>query len=301
VFTGLLLAEMAAQHRVRLDEPVRELLPADAVAKPQGPEITLLSLATQSSGLPTMPDNISVANLDQPYADYHFTDLLAYLRQHGVSNPPRPPSSFASLGYGLLGAALANRAQLTYTQLVQSEIAGPLGMTDTAVILSADEQSRFIPGHDQFRGAAQPWTSDVLSGAIGLRSTAPDLLTFLIANLHPEQIKAMPSSASGETLSAAIRESLQRRGEISRGMEIAMGWLYQDETGNYWHNGATAAYSSYVFFNPKGDFAAVVLLNGSPGVEGSFVENLGRHIYQRLAGKPAISLNTPGQPDLQRK
>jgi CubicO group peptidase (beta-lactamase class C family) len=73
-------------------------------------------------------------------------------------------------------------------------------------------------------------------------------------------------------------------------MQIAFGWLYQADTGNYWHNGATAAYSSYAFFNPKGDFAVVVLLNTSPGVNGSFVENLGRHVYQRLAGKPAISL-----------
>jgi hypothetical protein len=69
-----------------------------------------------------------------------------------------------------------------------------------------------------------------------------------------------------------------------------MGWLYQKETGKFWHNGATAAYSSYAFFNPKGDYAVIVLLNGSPGVNGAFVENLGRHIGQRLAGQPAISL-----------
>jgi CubicO group peptidase (beta-lactamase class C family) len=73
-------------------------------------------------------------------------------------------------------------------------------------------------------------------------------------------------------------------------MRIALGWLYQADTGNYWHNGATAAHSSYAFFNPAGDYAAVVLLNASPGLEGSFAEQLGRHISQRLAGKPAISL-----------
>ena len=73
-------------------------------------------------------------------------------------------------------------------------------------------------------------------------------------------------------------------------MQIALGWLYQAETGNYWHNGATAAHSMYAFFNPKDDFAAVVLYNTSPGVQGSFAEVLGRHISQRLAGKPAISL-----------
>ena len=73
-------------------------------------------------------------------------------------------------------------------------------------------------------------------------------------------------------------------------MQIGLGWLYQQETGNYWHNGATAAHSMYAFFNPKGDYAVVVLYNTSPGGHGSFAEVLGRHISQRLAGKPAISL-----------
>jgi hypothetical protein len=36
-------------------------------------------------------------------------------------------------------------------------------------------------------------------------------------------------------------------------------------------------------------YAAAVLLNVSPVVNGSFVEVLGRRVSQRLAGKPAIS------------
>jgi CubicO group peptidase (beta-lactamase class C family) len=290
-FTGLLLAQMAAQGKVTLDEPVRELLPAGTVVKPAGPEITLLDLGSQRSGLPPMPDNISVANLDNPYADYHSADLFSYLGRHGVANPNRASSNFESLGFGLLSVALANHAGMTYGRLIEDEITGPLGMPDTVLALSPAQQTRLLPGHDQFHGPAKPWDSDALAGAIGLRSTASDMLKFLVANLHPETIKTDPSSPAGATLPAAIRHSLQSQGELPSGMGLALGWLYQPETGNYWHNGATAAYSSYAFFNRKGDYAAVVLLNGSPGVNGSFVENLGRHISQRLAGKPALSLN----------
>lgn len=288
-FTGLLLAQMAAQSKVKLDEPVRELLPTGTVAKPAGAEITLLDLAAQRSGLPTMPDNISVENLDQPYADYHTADLLTYLAKRGVANTSHATSSFGSLGYALLGAALAERAGMTYGDLIRTEIAEPLGMADTGTTLSPQQEARFLPGHDEYHGPAKPWDSDALAPAIGLRSTAADMLTFLVACLHPEQLKRGDSTA-GSTLPAAIRASLANQGEISPGMRIALGWLYESETGNYWHNGATAAYSGYAFFNPKGDYAAVVLLNGSPGVNGSFVENLGRHVSQRLAGKPAITL-----------
>ena len=54
-FTALMLAQMVVQHKVKLDEPVRELLPPGTVAKPEGAEITLLDLATQQSGLPRCP------------------------------------------------------------------------------------------------------------------------------------------------------------------------------------------------------------------------------------------------------
>src|SRR5579863_1157148 len=45
-FTGLILAQMVEQGKVKFDDPVRELLPANTVSKPAGAEITLLSLAT---------------------------------------------------------------------------------------------------------------------------------------------------------------------------------------------------------------------------------------------------------------
>jgi CubicO group peptidase (beta-lactamase class C family) len=261
------------------------------VAKPEGPEITLLDLATRCSGLPPMPDNINLANMDNPYADYHTADLLAFIGKHSVANTSRASSPFGSLGFGLLGVALANRAGSSFAIILKKEIADPLGLKDTTMNLTAEQQLRLIAGHDQFHQPAKAWDTDALAGAIGIRSTAGDMLTYLEASLHPEGLKPVDGSPGAATLSAALRQALQPQSEVSPGMRIALGWLYQEETGNYWHNGATAAYSSYAFFNPKGDYAAVVLLNVSPGVNGSFVEVLGRHISQRLAGKPAISLD----------
>ena len=69
-FTGLALAQMVEQKSVTLDEPVRELLPPGTVSKPaSGPEITLLDLATQHSGLPRLPDNLRPKVQSDPYAD----------------------------------------------------------------------------------------------------------------------------------------------------------------------------------------------------------------------------------------
>lgn len=78
-FTGLILAQMIEHGKVQLDAPVRELLPAGTVAKPQGREITLLDLVTHHSGLPRMPDNVHPADPNDPYADYLATDLYAFI------------------------------------------------------------------------------------------------------------------------------------------------------------------------------------------------------------------------------
>jgi CubicO group peptidase (beta-lactamase class C family) len=293
-FTGLMLAQLVLQGKARLDEPVRELLPPGSVAKPVGEEITLLDLATRRSGLPRFPTNLNFNVSENPYANYHAADLYAFLNKNGVAKAKQEGglAAYSDLGFGLLGQALANRAGIAYPALLKEEIAGPLGLNDTTIALSPAQQLKFLHGtNGADHASAHALDFDALAGAGAIRSTAGDMLTYLEANLHPESLKPVPGAAGAATVSAALSLSHQFQGpDIWPGMRIALAWLYQTNTGNYWHNGATAGFSSYVFFNPQSDFAGVVLLNASAGVDDSFVDRLGQHISQRLAGRPAISL-----------
>jgi serine-type D-Ala-D-Ala carboxypeptidase/endopeptidase len=287
-FTGLILAQMIAQGTVKLDEPVRELLPPGTVTKPDGTEITLLDLVTQHSGLPRMPDNFHPKDDRNPYADYTAANLYAFLAKQGVAKPADAPYLYSNLGFGLLGQALTERAGLSYSDLLKREVTDPLGLEDTVLPLSPDQQRRFISGHDAKHRPARAWDQVAFAGAGAIRSTASDMLTYVEANLHPESIKA--SGAASKTLSPALVASHQLLADAFEGQRIAFAWHYELDTENYWHNGATGGYSSYAFFNPKAGYAAVVLLNTSIGKDGSFADRLGKHIAQRLAGKPAISL-----------
>jgi CubicO group peptidase (beta-lactamase class C family) len=132
-FTGLVLSQMVEQRKVKFDEPVRELLPPGTVAKPVGPEITLLDLATQKSGLPRMPDNFKPADPNNPYADYVAPNLYAFMAQHGVAKPGDPGFLYSNLGFGLLSQALAVRSGLPYPVLLKEEAIDPLGLKDTTV------------------------------------------------------------------------------------------------------------------------------------------------------------------------
>ena len=283
-FTGLLLARMAEEGKVRLDQPVRELLPPGTVGKPAADEITLLDLATQHSGLPGMPDNFKPVNRRNPYADYHVANLYAYLAKRGVWRRPHPSFLYSNLGLALLGQALANRAGTTYAMLLEQEVTGPLGLRDTVVKLSPEQWDRLLQGHsgNEPHGPAPNWDLDAFAGAGALRSTAGDMLTYLEAQLHPE----------GSTLSAALEASHTLRADVTARQRIALAWFYEEDSGIYQHNGGTAGYSSYAFFHPQNDYAGVVLMNIGPSlVLGP--DQLGDHIRQRLAGEPAVSLARP--------
>jgi D-alanyl-D-alanine-carboxypeptidase/D-alanyl-D-alanine-endopeptidase len=293
-FTGLILSQMVEQGKVKLEDPVRELLPAGTVQKPAGPEISLLDVATQHSGLPRMPDNFKPVDESNPYADYHASDMYAFLANHGVQRPGNATFLYSNYGFGLLGQALSVRGGEPYPQLLKDEVLDPLGMHDTAIALSPEQQARFLPGHTGDHRPAHAWDLDAFAGAGAIRSTAPDMLIYLEANLHPDQVKRVNASAAASTISAAIVHDHELHAEALGGMnssqKIALAWLYNPATGDFWHNGATGGYSAYAFFNPKGDYAGVVLLNATIGQQGSFADRIGEHISERLAGKPAISL-----------
>lgn len=287
-FTGLVLAQLVEQKKVRLDEPVRELLPKGTVAAPaSGAEITLLDLSAQRSGLPRLPDNLKPADETNPYAEYDAKALYAFIASHGVAMPATPEFGYSNLGVGLLGQALSERAHSTYAALVKREITEPLGMRETVVALTPALAKRFAAGHSAGNKPQRAWDFKALAGAGAIRSTAADMLTFLGAQLHPDRVKGR--TAEAKTLPAALAATHQVRADVGGGMHIALNWFRVDDSGRYWHNGATGGFSSFAVFDPAKDFAVIVLLNRSID-DGSLADDLGKHIVQRLTGSPATSL-----------
>ncbi|HEV2448428.1 MAG TPA: serine hydrolase domain-containing protein, partial [Candidatus Sulfopaludibacter sp.] len=283
-FTATVLAQMVEQGRVRLDEPVRELLPPGTVEKPEGREITLIDLATHHSGLPRTAGNIRPDG--NANADYTPADLFAYIGRHGVRKPPDASFSYSNLGFALLGQALANRAGMSYADLVKQVVTGPLGLRDTAVTLDAERQARLITGHRLGGDAVEPWVLDAQAPAGGIYSTAGDLLLYLDAQLHPERLAE---------LGAAIRETHVLRADIGgmdvaseSGVRLGMAWMHGARHGIYFHGGNARGETSLAFFSPAGDYAGVVLVNMTASPM-EVVETLGQHLRRRLAGEAPLS------------
>jgi CubicO group peptidase (beta-lactamase class C family) len=305
-FTGVLLAHMAGAHQVRIDEPVRELLPELGIERPERQEINLLDLATHRSGLRGMDGSYRPPDPENPLADYDKERLYIFLRSRGVV---KWDSNFrySNLGMGLLGHALATRAGTDYVPLVRKVITGPLSMHDTVFTLNDEQKRRFMQPYNVQRGPrrpARPLDVDVLAGAGGFRSTAIDMLMWAEANLHPDQLSPGVGAARN-ALAAALAASHELRKAPGPRRSMGLAWFFDPETGSYWHAGATPGSTTQVWFSPRDDQAIVVMSNTGPGSAFS-ADIITEHVRARLNSKAPIAIAdvtvpaTGGLPKLLR-
>ncbi|MER7850708.1 serine hydrolase domain-containing protein [Kitasatospora sp. NPDC096077] len=224
-FTGLLLAEMAARGEVRYDDPIDRYLPANAVpGYPHERPITLLHLATHTSGLPRLPVGVLPAVaprwFTRPYATFGPAHLLRALPRTPVRGTPGTQVRYSNLGCGLLGLLLANAAGQRYDDLLAARVCGPLGLVDTSCGPGREDAGGYRRGRrvPSFRLPALP-------GASALRSTADDMLRYLQAHLSLDAVP-LPERADEAALRTALGEV--RRPRVGRrrggGLRLCLGW-----------------------------------------------------------------------------
>jgi CubicO group peptidase (beta-lactamase class C family) len=189
VFTTTLLATLVVEKGLALQQPVREFL-AEAPALP--PSITLQSLATHTSGLPRLPDNIWDSfhqNRRNPYANYSERNLLDYLQRVKDSDLKNTGGliRYSNLGMGLLGFVLAKHLEMSYEQAIQKWICSRLMLPDTTTALTPEQEERLSAAHDGTGRLTSNFDMPALAGAGALRSNVDDLSRFLWAHLSPPQ------------------------------------------------------------------------------------------------------------------
>jgi D-alanyl-D-alanine-carboxypeptidase/D-alanyl-D-alanine-endopeptidase len=258
-FTGTLLADMAREGLVALDDPVNRHLPDGVRVPSRGREITLEDLASHRSGLPGVPKGLLRRALwpdrQDPYARWDAARLEAAVPTTRPRREPGRRPAYSNYGVGLLGYVLARRAGTSYEGLVRERICVPLELRDTWIETPEADGGRVAEGHNRRGRPVPPWHLAALTGAGGLRSTAADLLAYMrLHEMDPE-----------DPLAAAAAET--RRARIShRKMSVGLGWMSLAPGGKrrrrvFLHEGGTGGYRSFAGFAPDAGVATVVLAN----------------------------------------
>lgn len=272
-FTCTALAVMSERGQVRLDDHVGGCLPSSVQVPEHGAkQITLETLATHTSGLPRVADNMGIMSdfSGDPYADYSDDQLYEFLNAHNLRRTPGAEHEYSNLGMGLLGLALSRKAGSGYEQMVTGLVCKPLGMRDTAITLSDSQKARLVQGYAVqerlgrilFAVPSENWSfQDCTAGAGALKSTANDMLKYVKANID----------APDDSLGQALQLAHTPRFKIDDSESVGLGWFtlnvpWADEPV-IWHNGGTGGYRSFAGFCKQRKLGVVVLGNSATDVD----------------------------------
>ncbi|BBG02018.1 MULTISPECIES: serine hydrolase domain-containing protein [Pseudonocardia] len=252
-FTGAVLAELERRGDVRADERVRDLLPGHPWRAGGAGDVTLAELATHHAGLPRTPGGISEFARGAVGASPYGNDVAGIIAAaEGAELSGRGEHHYSNLGSALLGHALAERAGTPYPQLVDEIVAGPLGMTGTAVLDAPPPGA--ARSHD-LAGRPQPvWLGDGDAPAgIGVWSTVDDLVRYAGATADP---------------SSPVAIAAQPRADSDLG-RIGYGWEVLDAGGRtlLWKNGGVSGTWTTVLAEPATGDAVIVFGNSERPVD----------------------------------
>lgn len=266
--TGEVVAGLVEKGLLKWDDKLSDLLPKNTPLSDDAKNITLLQLATHTSGLPRQNMN---KDMLQSFLKYLYTGDNFYneLDSDGVLNdlssfkrPQTPEPQYSNLGYALLGYILKLKTGEDIQQLSYDFIFRSLKMGSTSfhgptlkaypyrAIGHAGDQPKFIR-----RGKVVPdwyFTNNMVAAA-NLYSNVDDLLKYLRAHITDSE----PSE-----LNSAIRVS--EKIYFERNIEAAnIAWVtdHKDNQVITYQVGYIGGYSSYIGFDKKHKNAVVVLQN----------------------------------------
>ncbi len=193
--------------------------------------------------------------------------LFEKLSQVEMLAEPGLKYHYSQMGMALLGHLVSDIAFQDYQSLLHDKLLGPLAMSATRLRLDAAQQPEMSQGHN-YRGKVVCHNSfSAMAPAVGLKSTAIDVLKFLSANVNEGHDDI--SNVLAMMKPVKVKQIGKKWGQ---NVDLASGWFISPMGNNtahelYWQNGGTAGFRSFMAFVPGTQTAVVLLSNSAQGVD----------------------------------
>lgn len=301
LFTGTLLMQLRDAGKLRLDDPVQDILPEVPVPRRHAghPPITLRHLVTHTSGL----------DKDSPVGYWDSVDfppvarLMAELANTEQPYPPGVQWKYSNLAIALLGSALSHITGEAWEDSIATRIMAPIGMTASAPKLTGQQQAKLARGYARPIGSWPPTLlahQDLggISAGGSMHATAPDMAKFIATQF---------GDASPVLAGASIAE-------MHRPVWVAPDWSWGQGIG--WrirrtpqgdtrveHGGGVHGFTCRVLVSVPDQLGVAVFTNGS---DGSVGVNLSNHaldllvpVVRRIAARAEVK-PAPMPPEWDR-
>jgi CubicO group peptidase (beta-lactamase class C family) len=265
-FTALMFLQLVQEGKVHLSDPVEKYLPElskVAERRPWAPPITLVQLATMTSGMDREPAHLENF-LKGPVSEWEKV-MIAALGETRFQFEPDTHYFYSNIGYAMLGASLARAAGRPYADYVRERIFQALGMKRTALEPNPEIQASIAKGYEIGRDGTLDSDTParehagrgykVPNGAI--YTTVDDLARFLAFELDEGPESVLPRKTWADNLTRVNSAS----GDLTSGYGIGFQVYRRGSFVYYGHGGSVAGYRAAALFEPDSKTAAVVLRN----------------------------------------
>lgn len=247
---GALLARLAAEGALSLDDPLARHLPEEAVVPDfEGQPITLRQLATHTAGLPPLPPGFAPRDGLDPYAGTDEAALLRGLADTRLTAAPGSTWAYSNFGAMLLSLAVSRAGGQPFDAQARAHLFDPLGMDGASIGADADRAPP-AAGHRASGEATPAWTfAPEAAGVGGVRATLDDMVRYVQGQL-----------GQGDAATVAMLRAGQAEQPVAA-RPMGLGWMIAPlgEARVRVHEGGTGGFSSFVAFDPAAGRGVVVL------------------------------------------
>ena len=222
-FTVDVLTKLTADKTVQLDDPLQRYAPAHTLVPKRSRAVTLVDLATHTSGLPRELGDAPPGTAHFTFPDYR--TRWRWLPTQHLRSTPGTAALYSNVGYDFLSDALQSAAQKQYAALLAERTLNPLRMWQTTFFPNAKQCGHLLVGaHDE-----GPCTvTEATAGSSGLYSTAGDMemwLKYLLGSGSSGGVAEDPVAQTVYILPSNLisEKGLDHAGEPTG---IGLGWIH---------------------------------------------------------------------------
>jgi D-alanyl-D-alanine-carboxypeptidase/D-alanyl-D-alanine-endopeptidase len=294
IFTTDVLAKLVTDKTVRLDDPLQRFAPRRIVVPKRVRPITLLDLATHTSGLPRELGTAPRETAHFTYPDYR--TRWRWLPNQRLRSTPGTAALYSNIAFDFLSDALQSAAHKQYAALLADRTINPLHMYDTTFFPTAAQCSRLLMSYKD----EGPCTStEETAGSSGLYSTATDMAIWLQYLLRAGGPDTGAQDADAQAVYIRPADLVRQKGLDHAGEPtgIGLGWIHLLPVDGDSHiiekTGGGAGFETYIAINHSRHTAIFLAATYGPVDTHLNFFNAANKLLLAVAGLPPLPSPAP--------
>jgi len=291
---GTLMANAVLEHKVSLDDDVRQYLQGNYPnLQYKGEPIRIRHLLSHTSGLPNMlperantvledfTDHRTPSELNTLYAHYGKADFFKDLHAVEIDRAPGKDYAYSSAGTELTAHILETVYNSDYESLLHGFFGDSAPMMGLRIRLSDSEASRLAVGYHSDNPIPTTPMPQLPWGASGnVKATVPEMVKYLRFQL-----------ANGPV----VKES--HRPLVTFDSEFSIGYFWNIVSGDrlkgvyHAHHGGVPRSQCYIYIVPKYDLGIFIITNQSGDQTARAMEAAIDALVEKIAAREALAGN----------